>query len=458
MTLDAKSSNLIALAVPADQQLIRATLQQLQPGLSGDAGPTVRFHPLVRAPSEGLLNILKEMVPTAQVTPDAENKRLIAVATAADHDAIQKIIEQFESSTPPEEPRKLAVYPVTAAQKKRFQAVLPSLQTDMPGLQVLSDADPGSLTVWAKPSEQIKVGELIKQLEGRRAADRAAAVGDLHVCGRRPHDDFHLRDHLVSRRQVRGGRQVAADPGLGSAAGSREDQARTGATGQRRTPGDFEPQFQAYPLSKVAPEVAVPLLQQQLPEAKLVADATSKRVLAWASKADQAVIAKAIEQLQAGADDQNKPRLVVYPRATPIRRRSCDAHQPRPDGPSGRRFPDRRPGGLGHAGEHETIRKAIEEMSKEEVTAGKPSHQGVRAEAHHRGGGPAVLTVGRADRQGVGRRRRQPSGRRRPAARAPDVPGHPAGDRRRGRGRQPSRRWPCTNWKISPRRRRSSTR
>ena len=69
LTLDAKTSNLIALAVPADQQLIRATLQQLQPGLGGDAGPAVRFHPLVRAPSEGLLNILKEMVPNAQLTP-----------------------------------------------------------------------------------------------------------------------------------------------------------------------------------------------------------------------------------------------------------------------------------------------------------------------------------------------------------------------------------------------------
>ena len=166
LTLDAKTSSLIALAVPADQQLIRSTLEQLQPGASGAGGaPAVRFHPLADEPAEGLLNILKEMVPNAQITADAPNKRLIAVATAADHDAIQKIIEQFETSTPPEEPRKLVVYPVTAAQKKRFQAVLPTLQTDMPGLQVLTDDDPGSLTIWARPSEQLKIAELVKQLE-----------------------------------------------------------------------------------------------------------------------------------------------------------------------------------------------------------------------------------------------------------------------------------------------------
>jgi hypothetical protein len=163
LTLDAKTGNLVALAVPADQLLIRATLLQLQPG-GGDAGMIVRFHALLQTPSESLLNILKEMVPAAQLTPDAENKRLIAVASAADHEAIQKIVEQFEADTPLEQPRRLAVYPVTAAQRRRFEAVLPSLQTEMPGLQLLSDDNPGSLTVWAKPSEHLIIAETVKQL------------------------------------------------------------------------------------------------------------------------------------------------------------------------------------------------------------------------------------------------------------------------------------------------------
>ncbi len=323
LTLDAKSSNLIALAVPADQQLIRATLTQLQPGLAGDAGPTIRFHPLVRAPSEGLLKILQDMVPTAQLTADAENKRLIAVAMAADHEAIQKIVEQFESSTPPEEPRKLAVYPVTAAQKKRFEAALPSLQTDMPGLQVLSDADPGSLTIWARPSEQIKIAELIQQLQqdvpqtGQlQLVTYTCAVADPTTISTFVTTLFPDAKFVVNAKSRR--ILVWARP---------EDHEKIKPAleqlGSGGTPGDFELQFQAYPLSKVAPEVAVPMLQQQLPEAKIVADATSKRVLAWASKADQAVIAKAVEQLQSGADDQHKPRLVVYRAATPIRRRSC---------------------------------------------------------------------------------------------------------------------------------------
>ncbi len=374
LTLDAKSSNLIALAVPADQQLIRATLQQLQPGLAGDTGPAVRFHPLMREPSEGLLNILKEMVPGAELTPDAENKRLIAVATAADHEAIQKIIEQFESSTPPEEPRRLAVYPVTAAQKKRFEAVLPSLQTEMPGLQLLSGDDPGAVTVWARPSEQLKIAELIKQLqqdvpqtEQLQLVTYTCAVADPTTIATFVTTLFPDAKFVVdpkSRRIL-----VWARP---------EDHEKIKPAleqlGSGGMPGDFQPEFQAYPLSKVDPVVAVPLLQEQLPDAKIVADATSKRVLVWASKADHVVIGKAIEQLQSGADDQHKPRLVVYPRGeadpqTVLQMLTSLV-------PAARLAVDSRTGGLAAwatPDEQETIRTAIEEMSKKEVTAAKPT-------------------------------------------------------------------------------------
>ena len=389
----------------------------------------------MRAPSEGLLNILKEMVPTAQLTADAENKRLIAVATAADHEAIQKIVEQFESSTPPEEPRKLAVYPVTAAQKKRFEAVLPSLQTEMPGLQVLSDADPGSLTIWARPSEQIKIAELIQQLEQDvpqteqlQLVTYTCAVADPTTISTFVTTLFPDAKFVVNAKSRR--ILVWARP---------EDHEKIKPAleqlGSGGTPGDFELQFQAYPLSKVAPEVAVPMLQQQLPEAKIVADATSKRVLAWASKADQAVIAKAIEQLQSGADDQEQ----AAPGRLPARRgRSADApadaHQPRPDGPFGRGFPDRRPGGLGHAGRAGNDPQG----HRRDVQGGgdglQADHQGVRAEEHHGRGGPPRPDVGGAHRQSIGRCRREPSRRRGSAARPSNAPGHPAGDRRRRRG------------------------
>jgi hypothetical protein len=373
LTLDAKSSSLIALAVPADQQLIRATLQQLQPGAGGDGASAVRFHPLANAPSEGLLNILKEMVPTAQLTPDAENKRLIAVATTADHEAIQKIVEQFESSTPPEEPRKLAVYPVTAAQKKRFEAVLPTLQTEMPGLQVLADDDPGSLTVWARPSEQLKIGELVQQLERDvpqteqlQLVTYTCAVADPTTISTFLTSLFPDAKFVVDAKSRR--ILVWARPQDHEKIKPALEQLGSG------TPGDFELEFQSYPLSKVAPEIAVPMLQQQLPEAKVLADAKSSRVLAWASKADQAVIAKAIEQLQAGADDLNKPQLVVYPRGdadpqTLVLMLTSLV-------PTARVAVDAQTGGLAAWAtpeDQETIRKAIQEMSKEEVTAGKPS-------------------------------------------------------------------------------------
>ena len=86
------------------------------------------------------------------------------------------------------------------------------------------------------------------------------------------------------------------------------------------------------------------------------------------------MIAKAIEQLQSGADDQNKPRLVVYPRgdADPQTLLLMLTSLV----PTARLAVDSQTGGLAAWAtpeEQDTIRKAIEEMSKEEVTASKPT-------------------------------------------------------------------------------------
>jgi type II secretory pathway component GspD/PulD (secretin) len=372
LTLDAKTGNLVALAVPADQLLIRATLLQLQPG-GGDAGMIVRFHALLQTPSESLLNILKEMVPAAQLTPDAENKRLIAVASAADHEAIQKIVEQFEADTPLEQPRRLAVYPVTAAQRRRFEAVLPSLQTEMPGLQLLSDDNPGSLTVWAKPSEHLIIAETVKQLaqdasptEQLQLATYTCAAADPATISEFVTTLFPDAKFVVDAKTRR--IMVWARPQDHERIKPALEQLATGKT------ADFEEQFQAYSLSKVPPDIAVPMLQQQLPDAKIVADAKSGKVLAWASKTDHEVIAKAIEQLQAAPDDKDKPRLVVYPRGdadpqTIVQMLTSLV-------PTARLAVDAQTGGLAAWAapeDHETIREAIEEMSKEEVTAAKPA-------------------------------------------------------------------------------------
>jgi len=386
LTLDAKTGNLVALAVPADQLLIRATLEQLQPG-SRDDSLGVRFHPLLQPPSEGLLNILREMVPAAQLTPDAENKRLIAVAAAADHEAIQKIVAQFEADTPPDQPRALAVYPVTAAQRKRFEAVLPSLQSEMPGLQLLSDDDPGSLTVWAKPSEQLKIAELVKQLarevpqaEQLQLATYSCTAADPATISEFVRTLFSDAKFVVDPKTRR--IMVWARPQDHERIKPALEQLGMGK------PADFEEQFQTYSLSRVGPDVAVPLLQQQLPDAKIVPDAQSNRVLVWATKADQEVIAKAIEQLQADSDDKDKPRLYALKHITAdLALRVLTSAIPTAKLSAG--ADDSQLVAVAQPREHQMLQAILEEIDVEGAAAGKSSVAIYKLE--HKASSTAVL-------------------------------------------------------------------
>lgn len=373
LTLDAKTGTLVALAVPADQSLIRTTLQQLQ-ATAGDGQLTVRFHALVQPPSESLMNALKEMTPGAQLTADTENKRLVAVATEADHEAIRRVIEQFESSTPLEQPRKLAVYPVTAAQRRRFEAILPTLQTEMPGLQILADDDAAAMTIWARPTEQIKIAELVKQLAHDAAPDEQMQLAT-YVCaaadpttitefiGKLFPDAKFVVDAKTRRIMIwaRPADHERIKLGL----------EQLGAGGK---PDDFQQHFQAYPLSKIAPETVVPLLQQNIPTARILADAKSGRILVWADKADHEQIAEAIDQLQSAPDDPHKPRLVVYPR--PNADPQAIVQMLTALVPQARVSVDAQTGGLAAWAtpeDHQTIRSTIDEMSKAEVVAAKPA-------------------------------------------------------------------------------------
>jgi hypothetical protein len=170
LTLDAKK-NLIALAIAADQQVIRTTLEQLQTAAAAPDTPVLRFHPLSQMPATNLIKILQEMVPQAQITADVENERLTVVATPEDHEAIQKVVAEFEASTPPVERATLSIYPATPAQQRRFEMALAKLSDDLPSVQVLPNASPGELAVWATPTEHARVAELLKRLAGHATAD-----------------------------------------------------------------------------------------------------------------------------------------------------------------------------------------------------------------------------------------------------------------------------------------------
>jgi len=325
ISLDPQTNNLIALAIPADQQVIKATLEQLQPGASGPDTPELRFHALSREPTDDLVSVLKELVPQAQITADAENKRLTVVATPTDHETIKKVVDDFETSTPPEERGTLTVYPATPAQQRRFEAALGKLTEELPSVQVLPNSEPGELAIWAIPTEHIRVAELLKQLEGDVSADERPRLAAYTLKAAEPAAVSELITRLFPDVDVvidEKTRKVMVWAPL-------EDQGRISEAIEQidsGKPGEWEEIFKAYPLPDADPTVATQMLQQLLPDVRLSSDATAGTILAWGTKKDHETIAQMLEEVQAapnkastavvytlkGADATNTPTIVSF--------------------------------------------------------------------------------------------------------------------------------------------------
>ena len=234
VTLDAQSKSLIALAVPADQKAIRTVLEQLQSDKPAADAPQLRFYPLAAAPSDGLMSVLKALAPKSQVTFDAVSRRLTVVASPEDHTTLKTAIEQIEQTLQSEEKHKLVTYAVSPTQQKRFQAVVATLTTELPGIKVMEATDPNELVIWAKPSPARRDRAIDRATSTRRTQRREVSTGGLSAQGGRSNRRPGRAQDAGSQRPDHRRRPHAATHHLGPTQGASSDPGGHGKT--RRDP------------------------------------------------------------------------------------------------------------------------------------------------------------------------------------------------------------------------------
>ena len=104
------------------------------------------------------MSLLQTLVPAAQLTFDAALRRLTSIATPADQRIITETLAKLEEVSAEPEERVLTIYDVSPTQKSRFSSLAASLSPELTQMQVLSDAEPGELAIWAAPSEHAEIG------------------------------------------------------------------------------------------------------------------------------------------------------------------------------------------------------------------------------------------------------------------------------------------------------------
>jgi len=363
LAVDARTQSLIAVATLADQKTIRGTLEQLQPEKAGPDDPDLRFYPLTQVPPPTLVPGLHKLAPKAQVTLDPSGKRLMVVATAAEHQVIKSNLDRVEKAAELEEKSQLVTYPVTPAQRKRFQAVVATVTTELPGLQVIADAEPGELSIWAKPSQHAVIAKIIDQLKRDVPAEEKYQLTAYSLKAADPDSVLTLVTRLFPNTQFtldkRTKRLMAwARPEDHEAIKKALDEVDTGVA------GDNEETLITYPV-KTDPRTVVQMLPDLFPGMQFSSDLRAGTIVAKGRKIDHKQLAKTIEQMDQ-PDEAHRPQVVVYPipkgELTQIRTLLVQLV------PAGTFTVDtkaRNLTALATPKDHETIRAAIEKMTKE---------------------------------------------------------------------------------------------
>ena len=373
LAVDPPTRSIIALASLADQKTIRATLDQLEPGKRDANTPELRFYPFEQTPPANLLTVLQTMAPKAQVTLDAAAKRLTVVASPADHATVKETIEQFSHAASPEEKRQLVLYPVSTAQRKRFQLLLQDLVAEFPNVKALTDAEPGELAIWAKPAEHKVIADMIEKLKQQAPTEEAYHLVAYSIKTADPTSVLTVLQSMfpttklvldIKRRRLVAWTRPAEQESIKSLI----DQMDTD------TPAESKNQLMVYPIPGADPTATITTLKSLAPDATLTSDTRAGTIVVWARKSDHAVIGAAIEQMQPNSDPKRRPHVVAYP----VGASDPSTLYPLISAlvPTARVVPNAKNGTIAvwaTPDDHETIRGAVEEMTAKRTdgSAGK---------------------------------------------------------------------------------------
>lgn len=311
LSLDAPTRSLVAVASARDHELIAQTLAKLRPEKPDPQNESLQVYPTKEAPSASFVTMLQTFVPKAQIVADPDSKQLLVLAAPWDHATLKAVLDRILAAMPPDEKKRLEVYPVTPAERKRFNAVLDAVTAELPGIRVISDAEPGELSIWAKPSQHETIRQLLAQLKHDVAADEKYQVVVYPIHAADPASVQTVLQSLLPGTQLvldAKSRRITvwAAPAVQAVVKSTIDQMDVAS------PEGTKRQLMSYPVRGIDPATLLSALKELAPDATLVGDAKAEAVVAFASKADHAAIGDALRRFESGRSDVGQTRLAIH--------------------------------------------------------------------------------------------------------------------------------------------------
>jgi len=315
--LDAANHRLLVWADPDEQSKIEEALNtivaQLVPDQPDPFAPVLEIYWLEQPVSAEISSLLSSLVPKARVTPSSDHKQLLVVATPKEHEKIASVLKRFDQARRNQPKRRLELYPVTAAERKRLQTVLKGLASQLPGVEIVADSEPGEIAIWATREQHATVADILDKLKQDvppqaqyHLASYPIRVADptkvMQVLQRLFPEPVRIEIDKKSRRVI-----------VWARASDQEAIKKAVETIDSGDPAETRLQLMVYPVHQADPSLLITLLQELLPDAKLQIDSRARTIVARARRADQALVKAVIEKIDRDSSTAGHRVLAVYP-------------------------------------------------------------------------------------------------------------------------------------------------
>ncbi len=312
VSMSADGKQLIVVAHPDDQAIIKTTLDQIAVSADGSGKQRLEIYQIDGLSAPELQKLLQPLAIQSTITLDAPQDRLIVWGPESEQTAFADVVAKLEQNPLTGTKPILQFYPMEdKSLLTKFQSVLSSLA---PSANITWDEEGQRAMVVATPRDQQIVRDTMQQIM-QNAQPVEKQVLRLYTLTPTQATRFEaVRDDVLKDLP---GVRIIQDPQTGELAvwgKASQHEKLAQVFDELKTKGESSilPLLIGYSINRGSAQVVQQMLQQVFPTAKITVDEKSDRVLVYAPLSLQGRIKQTIAQLDVEGTPNNKEEIRSY--------------------------------------------------------------------------------------------------------------------------------------------------
>jgi type II secretory pathway component GspD/PulD (secretin) len=292
---DDENLRLMVLAPPSEQAIIAEAIATIEASAAPESA--IQFHAIREALPSEVMTLLEEQVPTARITVDLSNRRLVVLASAEDHATIAATITTVEEATPDVE---LRFYPMN---EELSSHLMDLVEEAAPSATITWDNEQKYLIVTAVPADHTDIETLLQAIASAEPVRPILKYypwpRELTSAETKAMDELTPGAQLTYESENRRFMIFASDEDYLAI----EGMLQTFAAAE-----PAQPELEYYPLDEQLSSEEMQVLQDLIPDAEIRYESEDNRLMVLALSEDQALIAPTLEKFAAAVTSRDEVR------------------------------------------------------------------------------------------------------------------------------------------------------